>query len=137
MKVTQAILVFSLSLILLSCHNDDNDNNNRLDFSALGLKQTQWKGTFLRELNERKSTESAGIIFYSDNKGLYSVQGAEYNFEYSIDGKMLKIKDTGDVIGDFDGYWLLIQSDKNKMVLTNGTGDENDGKATLNLTRNY
>jgi hypothetical protein len=134
MKVPQLILAFSLSLILFSCHNDDND---KFDFSASSLKQTQWKGTFLRELNGRKSTESAGIIFYSDNKGLYSVQGAEYNFEYSIDGKMLKIKDTGDVIGDFDGYWLLIESDKNKMVLTNGTGDENDGKATLNLTRNY
>jgi len=76
MKVTQVILVFSLSLILFSCHDDDN---NKLDFSALELKQTQWKGTFLRELNGRKSTESAGIIFYSDNKGLYSVQGAEYS----------------------------------------------------------
>jgi len=50
---------------------------------------------------------------------------------------MLRIKYTGEVIGDFDGYWLLIQSDNNKMVLTNGTGEDNAGKATLNLTRNY
>jgi len=133
MKVTQAILAFGLSLILFSCHNDDD---GKLDFSSSSLKQTQWKGSFIRENggDGGKSVETMGIVFYSESKGVYSIEGLKYDFGYSIDGKVLIITGTG---GDLEGYWLLIQSDKNKMVLTNGTGEENTGKATLNLTRNY
>ncbi|WP_071145530.1 hypothetical protein [Bacteroides ihuae] len=134
MKIIQAILIFSLSLILFSCGDDDN-----IDFNAASLEQTQWSGT-LKETDawgNGEYTANIGMIFYSEDKGRCSVKRGddspfEYDFDYSIDGKILVLNEKK---GDLDGYWLLIQSNKDKMVLEKGTGGDGAYKGTLTLKK--
>lgn len=134
MKIIQAILIFSLSLILFSC---DNEGKGNLDFSTVSLKQTQWSGTFEETDKYGTSTANVGLVFYTENEGRYSVVWEtqlknEASFKYSIDEKILTITNTG--VG-LDGRWLLLKSDKDKMVLEKGTGGEGAYKVILTLTR--
>ncbi|WP_321481057.1 hypothetical protein [uncultured Bacteroides sp.] len=105
------------------------------------LEQSQWSGT----LNETDAwgngeyTAEIGMIFYSESKGRCSVKRGdespfEYDFEYSVDAKILIIHEKK---GDLDGHWLLIQSDKDKIVLEKGTGGDGAYKGVLTLKRNY
>lgn len=136
MKSFQAILIFFLSLILFSCDKDDKDS---FDFSTTTLKQTQWNGT-LKETDAWGDGEyiaNIGMFFYSETKGECSVKrGAaspfEYNFDYSIEGKILTINEKK---GDLDGHWLVIQFDENKMTLEKGTSGNGAYKGILTLNR--
>lgn len=42
MKVVQTLLLFSLSLLFLSCDEEDKET---LDFNVRVLQQTRWTGT--------------------------------------------------------------------------------------------
>lgn len=141
MKIVQAILIFSLSLILFSCGDDDKDEIKKDEIkSAISLKQTRWAGTFEDTEKYRILSASVGVFFYTEKDGRYSLilgwgttmEKNEGDFNCSIDGKILTITNTGIVL---DGRWLIIQSDKDKMVLEKGTGLNGAYKGTLTLER--
>lgn len=129
------MLIFSLSFMLFSCENDEIEN---LNFNTEYLKQTQWIGK-LHE-SERLNGETinhdynVGLIFYTDNEGRSNVGSYDSNFKYSIDNKLLTITKG---YGVLNGKWLLIQFDKEKMVLEKGTGGDDSYKATLTLTKKH
>lgn len=137
MKVIQTILLFSLSLLIFSC-----DEENLVNVTS--LQQTKWAGalneSYIGSMDEPiSSIIGIGIFFISDNEGRYSLkwenidQATEDTFEYTIDGKVLTIKNGTKL----NGNWLFIQSDKDKMILEKGTSGENAYKGTLTLTRTY
>ena len=142
MKVVQTLLFFSLSLLLFSC--DDEENREDFAFNAITLQQTQWIGTldesYIASLDEPvSSTIETGIFFISKGEGKYSLkwenidQPIEDIFEYTIDGKILTIKNGTKL----NGNWLLLQFDKHKMVLEKGTGGDKAYKGVLTLTKRH
>lgn len=135
MKSIQVILIFSLSLILFSCDNDDNIRN--FNFSAESLKQTQWTGTFQDTFMEGSKpatrTFDAGIIFVSEDSGDCSLDTAVEPFKYTVNEKVLSIQSNS----LFKGSWLLVNQSKDRMVLEKGTGGEGAYKAILTLTRTH
>lgn len=137
MKVIQIILLFSLSLLIFSC-----DEENLVNVTS--LQQTKWAGTlnesYIGSMDESiSSIIGIGIFFISENEGRYSLkwenidQATEDTFEYTIDGKVLTIKNGTKL----NGNWLFIQSDKDQMILEKGTSGENAYKGTLTLTRTH
>lgn len=142
MKIIQTILIFSLSLILFSCGDDDKDELNKDEIkNAISLKQTRWAGIF-KDTEKYRSGASVGLFFYTEKDGRYSLLLGwgttavknEGDFNCSIDEKILTITNTGI---ELDGRWLLIQSDKDEMVLEKGTGVNGAYKGTLTLTKTY
>lgn len=83
------------------------------------------------------SSIKTGIFFISENEGRYSLkwetidQSTEGTFEYTINEKVLTIKNGTKL----NGHWLLIQFDKNKMVLEKGASGESAYKGILTLTK--
>lgn len=134
MKIIQVIILFSLSLILFSC---DNENTEALNFSIESLKQTRWAGTFEDSFMEGSETVTrtfeAGIIFVSEDSGDCSLDDAVEPFKYTVNEKVLTIQSNS----LFKGSWLLVNQSKDKMVLEKGTGGEGAYKAILTLTRNH
>lgn len=136
MKTFRILLLLSLSLFTFSC--DKNNEENNFIFNAEYLKQSQWSGTFTKTNSGKTETANFGVVFYTEADGKYSIkweyasEAEEGTFDYSINGKMLIVTN-----GYIKGNWLLIQLEKDKMVLEQGTGGENAYKATLNLTRNF
>lgn len=141
MKVLQTLLLLSLSLFIFSCNNGEIKND--FNFNAIALKQTKWTGTFeefyLTSSGEPVYTNAnAGIFFDSEKKGRYSLkwdtmtQVTESTFEYHINDKILIIENGGTL----KGHWLLIYSDKNKMVLEKGTGGDGAYKGIMTLKIN-
>jgi hypothetical protein len=137
MKVIQKILLFSLCLLIFSC-----DEENLVNVTS--LQQTKWAGTlnesYIGSMDEPiSSIIGIGLFFISDNEGRYSLkwenidQATEDTFEYTIDGKVLTIKNGTKL----NGNWLFIQSDKDQMILEKGTSGENAYKGTLTLTRTH
>lgn len=137
MKVIQTILLFSLCLLIFSC-----DEENLVNVTS--LQQTKWAGTlnesYIGSMDEPiSSIIGIGLFFISDNEGRYSLkwenidQATEDTFEYTIDGKVLTIKNGTKL----NGNWLFIQSDKDQMILEKGTSGENAYKGTLTLTRTH
>lgn len=139
MKTFKTMLILSLSLILFSCDKDNKNDKEIFDFSTTTLKQTQWNGT-LKETDGWGNGEYVayiGLVFYSETEGRCSIKKDkslpfEYDFKYSIDGKMVTIDG---IKGDIDGHWLVTQFSKNKMILEMGTSGNGAYKGTLTLTR--
>lgn len=140
MKIIQTLFLFSIILLLFSCNDDENKES--FIFSTTTLRQTQWSGTlnesYIASMDEHvSSTINVGIFFISENKGRYSlkweniVQPTEDTFEYIVNDKILTIENGTKLNGD----WLLIQFDKDKMILEKGTGGENAYKGVLTLKR--
>lgn len=136
MKTIKTLLFLSLSILLLSCGDDGNDDLN-LDVES--LKQTSWGGSMVQSYigGESIRKSEVGIIFYTTENGQYDIKG-EGNidpeitrFEYSVDDKMLFIKGNGSL----KGYWLLIEKSKNRIVLEQSSGGDYSYKATLTLAR--
>lgn len=134
MKIIQAIILFSLSLILFSC---DNENTEAFDLSIESLKQTRWTGTFEDSFMEGSEsvtrTFEAGIFFVSDDSGDCSLDTAVEPFKYTINEKVLTIQSNS----LFKGNWLLVNQSKDRMVLEKGTGGEGAYKAILTLTKTH
>ncbi len=141
MKVIQAILIVSLSLLFFNCGDDDK---NSLNFSAVALKQTQWTGTlyqsYISHGESYNNIYNIGVIFYSETEGKTTVtpqttpeNSYDSNFKFSINEKLLSITNGGDI----EGQWLLIESNHNKIILEQGTGGKNASKKVLTLNRAY
>ena len=132
MKTIQVIILFSLSLILFSC---DNENTETFDLSIESLKQTRWAGTFEDSFMKGSETVTrtfeAGIIFVSDDGGDCSLDTAVEPFKYTVNEKVLHIQSNS----LFKGSWLLVNQSKDRMVLEKGTGGEGAYKAILTLTK--
>ena len=140
MKVLQILLLLSLSLFTFSCNKDEDKND--FNFNATVLNQTKWTGTFeesyLTSSGEPVYTNAnAGIFFDSEKKGRYSLQWdtmtqvTESTFEYHINDKILIIENGGAL----NGHWLLVYSDKSKMVLEKGTGGDGAYKGIMTLEK--
>ena len=136
MKSINALLFLLLSVLLSGC-KDNEDTNLTLD--AESLKQTSWSGTRIQTYNggEDIIESSIGIIFYTTKSGEYDIKSesgsdSEY-FEYFVEGKMLFIKENVRL----KGYWLVIEKNKNKMVLERSTGGDYSYKDTLVLNRSH
>lgn len=133
-KTMMGIIILFFSLISFGgCSNDDDD----FEFGTSTLKQTQWIGNLTESDNGKTNNANIGIVFYSVSDGKYSIKW-DYNteteesiFNYSIDGNFLIIEGWIDI----QGSWLLIQSDKDTMILEKGTGATDAYKATLTLKR--
>lgn len=132
MKIIQAIIIFSLSLILLSCNNENVENPT---FSIESLKQTRWTGTledsFMEGSELTTRTFDVGIIFVSEDSGDCSLNTDVDPFKYNVKEKVLNIQSNS----LFNGSWLLVNQSKNRMILEKGTGGEGAYKAILTLTR--
>jgi hypothetical protein len=77
-----------------------------------------------------------GIVFYTNegNFGIKKKAGViEDTFTYSVDGKMLIIKQNSYL----SGKWFLIEKTKNRMVLEINTGGGYVYKGVLVLDRQY
>ncbi|MEG1866911.1 MAG: hypothetical protein RR331_08585 [Bacteroides sp.] len=137
MRIIQVILVFAISIFIISCNENEIDNG-KISFNAEFLKQTQWKGvleeSFIADGQKVSQSYNVGILFYSEKKGKSSVDTYESSFDYSIDNKLLTITN-GD--SDMNGKWLVLQFDGTKMTLEEGTGGQEAYKGILTLTRSY
>ncbi|MEA4978898.1 MAG: hypothetical protein VB075_09380 [Petrimonas sp.] len=129
------LIISSLFLFLFpGCEDDKKDFH--LDSET--LQQTSWEGTLTEIHGETKIKNSeVSIIFYTSKEGRYDMKRETdvitEPFTYYVDKKMLFIEQKR-VLG---GYWFLIEKNKERMVLEQGTGGEFIYKATLVLERRY
>lgn len=144
MKIIQMLLLFSMGFpLFISCNDDKKEDH--IIFSTTALRQTQWVGT----LNESyiasmdvpvSSIIKVGIFFTSESEARYSLkwetmdQPLEATLKYTISDKILTIESNGT---ELTGKWLLIQFDKDKMILKKGTGGDNAYKGILTLRKEF
>ncbi|MDR1501574.1 MAG: hypothetical protein LBT43_03865 [Prevotella sp.] len=136
MKRFRTLLFPLLSIILFSC-SDDNDN---FKFSPESLRQTSWQGTLTESYNGGETIKKSdiGFIFYTTSEGQYDIKYKDAEpertqFSYSIDDKMLLIEPNIEL----KGYWLLIEKNKDQLILEQSSGGEYSYKATLTLDRKH
>jgi hypothetical protein len=135
----QRKLLFFFSVILLffgGCKDSNNDFEN-LHLDPESLQQTSWKGSLTETFEDNNVEESViGITFYTQegNLGIKKKAGVmEDTFTYSVDGKMLIVKQNSYL----SGKWFLIEKTKNRMVLERHTGGGYVYKGVLILDRQY
>lgn len=135
--------LFSISLIcfcllnIISCSDDNNDNNN-VYLKTEDLYQTVWKGTFDNYYNDESSPYNIGLEFTTKAEGSCSYSSVEStghgetHFTYEIEEKIIRI-DAGDLI---TGYCTVTKHNKNNLIMQRNLSSA-DGKtvATLTLTR--
>lgn len=132
MKTIKLLFFVILSVVLISC-SDDDDNHFR--FNEESLKQTVWEGTFIETNDDEVAIETKKIVFqfYTTEKGQYIIneEGHEtvmWDFNYLIDDKIIKISN-----GSLLGNYTLLEFSKDKMTLVIlGTH-----KGTLSLNKKY
>lgn len=132
MKTIKLLFFVILSVVLISC-SDDDDNHFR--FNEESLKQTVWEGTFIETNDDEVAIETKKIVFqfYTTEKGQYIIneEGHEtvmWDFNYLIDDKIIKISN-----GSLLGNYTLLEFSKDKMILVIlGTH-----KGTLSLNKKY
>lgn len=132
MKTIKLLFFVILSVVLISC-SDDDDNHFR--FNEESLKQTVWEGTFIETNDDEVAIETKKIVFqfYTTEKGQYIIneEGHEtvmWDFNYFIDDKIIKISN-----GSLLGNYTLLEFSKDKMILVIlGTH-----KGTLSLNKKY
>lgn len=136
MKIIKVLLLVLLSILYISCSDNDDD----FQFDSESLRQTSWQGTLSESYNggETIKKSDVGFIFYTASEGQYDIKykdadPARTQFSYSIEGKMLLIKPNIEL----KGYWLLIEKNKDKLVLEQSSGGEYSYKATLTLNRKH
>lgn len=131
-RILTWVVVASIGAIsFVSCNKDDNDD---FVFSTESLKQTNWEGTeVVIDGDQIIRTIDVTIQFFTADSGQYILkeEGSEtevYNFKYSIEGKIMDIKD-----GPLYSKRTLLECSKDKMVLEAFSSF----KSTLTLNRLY
>lgn len=136
------LMAICLSLLLFSCGDDEGD---QFKFDQNSLQQTSWRGVITNTLPEHtKKQGSIGILFATDKRGSYEYKYADdpearhEDFQYEINGKLLIISNSIDGISpDLKGDWMLIESGKDRLVLTRGIENEYNRSITLELAKTY
>lgn len=142
MNVFKVVLLFLISLSLLSC-NKDNDFC-KCNMANLNLYQTYWEGTILLKESGQERSFQIKVFFDSINHGEYSITNFSPDipyskksiFTYKIDGKMLLIEDGYNNI--LLGYWFVtnVNEEGDGLVLQHNIIDE-VSNSVLFLTKKY
>lgn len=138
MKAIKFLFLLSFCILLVSCNDDNKDDDFKFDTES--LIQTKWTGT-MTESHPSGSIEisDVGIVFYTEDSGEYSYKyknsvfdPTQGSFNYTLDGKCLNIQHALQL----SGKWLLIYADKKEMEFERGTGGVDAYNSTLKLKRN-
>lgn len=129
--LTWVIIALIGAISFVSCNKDDKDD---FLFSTESLRQTTWEGTeVVIDDGNVIRTIDVTIQFYTTDDGQYILkeEGSQtevYNFEYSIEGEIMDIKD-----GPLFSKRTILEASKDKMVLEAFSSF----KSTLTLNRLY
>lgn len=131
-RILTWVIIASIGAIsLVSCNKDNKED---FVFSSESLRQTTWEGTeVVIDGGKVIRTIDVTMQFYTTDNGQYILkeEGSEtevYNFKYSIEGKIMDIKD-----GPLFSKRTILEASKDKLVLEAFSSF----KSTLTLNRLY
>ncbi len=138
MNVFRFLLIFSLSIFLLSCSSDDNKLEDNLSLKM--LSQTVWQGSYVKYENSNVTYECNVNLFFKSESKVESTEtmGEFYNkyiVNYTADNKMLSIE-VNSVSPQLSGDWLVTESTRDKIVFQKKPGN-NKYRYVMTLSRIY
>lgn len=125
------LMLLSICILLCSsfnsCSNDHEDVVNNLELSVDYLNQSAWTGQYIIKEKDGEINEiyTIGFSFTSENRGkftIFSNVSEEFNIteymKYSVDKKkLIMTNEMGNATTILGSGWIVIEKDKNNMVL--------------------
>lgn len=144
---TKYLFLLLFTLLLAGCKAGDGDAEDVFVVDKEFLKQTSWKGTATFRSEIRTEVQRIGLLFITDKRGNYELHPTDddfdrdpdsEDFQYEVEGKLLTISRS--VEGDMPylrGDWMIVEKERNRLVLVRGINNDYLMTVTLVLTRNF